>query len=335
VLATILVADVVVGGYVEAFYQWHAQNPETRITNLRGFDARSRMFTLANVALDVKATTGPVTVRVIGQTGLTPQIYYAAEPEDGAETWQHLQQATITAALPHELTVEAGLFPSPIGPEVFAVKDNWSFSRSNLFFGLPFYHTGARVSRPLGGGVTATLAVYNGWNSIIDNNDTPSVAASLAYAREGTTAQVLYFGGIERDDTWRHLFDAYVQHAITDRVSVLAQANAGVEPGDLGTASWVAGALYGKLVLSGCLYVALRGDLFYETVPDGAASIFWPTQWITSGTATLGYQPVDTVSLRLEYRHDQAADDVFYGGGGDVLDRAAQDTVTAGATAWF
>jgi hypothetical protein len=322
----LFVADVTVGGYVEAFYQWHAQNPETRVTNLRGFDARSRMFTLSNVALDVTGKTGPVTVRVIGQAGLTPQIYYAAEPEDGASNWQHVQQATLAVALPHELTVEAGLFPSPIGPEVFAVKDNWNFSRSNLFYGLPFYHTGARVSRPLGRGLTATLAVYNGWNSVVDNNDTPSVSASLSYASPRTTAQLLYFGGIEREERWRHLADAYVQHAVTDRVSLMAQVNAGAEPDN----TWLAGALYAKVALSACLYAAVRADAFFE---DG--DIFWPTAWLASGTATLAYQPSDHVSLRLEARHDQADDDAFYGGTGDVLDRAAQDTVTAGATAWF
>lgn len=74
-----------------------------------------------------------------------------------------------------------------------------------------------------------------------------------------------------------------------------------------------------------------------------AGAIFWPTQWIASGTATLAYQPTDGVSVRFEYRHDQADTDVFFGGDvaadpmtmAFVPDRNVQDTVTLGVTAWF
>jgi hypothetical protein len=67
-------------------------------------------------------------------------------------------------------------------------------------------------------------------------------------------------------------------------------------------------------------------------------------QWIASGTATLAMQPVDGISVRFEYRHDQADGRVFFGGDvtGDgsalmpyVPNRRAQDTLTLGAVAWF
>jgi hypothetical protein len=128
---------------------------------------------------------------------------------------------------------------------------------------------------------------------------------------------------------------------------VQAQVDAGLEPNDLGTSSWYAGALYGKVALSKHVYAAVRGDYFHETVAkDGgtsASSIFWPTEWMASGTATVAYQPADDVSIRCEYRHDQAASDVFFGGtvAGDgvaqpfVFNRDHQDTATLGVTAWF
>ena len=342
-------ADVTVGGYVETYYQLNLRLPSNQITNLRGFDNRDRTFTLSNVALDVKGERGPLTTRVIFQVGTTPTIYYSAEPEGGAELWKYLQQATLTYATAHELTVEAGLFPSPIGPEVFAIKDNLNWSRSNLFFGLPFYHTGARVSKPLGSGWTGTLAAYAGWNSVVDNNKYPSVTASAAYIGDRVSGQLLYFGGIERPtgapegNAWRHLFDALATLTLSDEASVGGQANAGVESNDFGTSSWVAVAGYGKLALTEKLYVAVRGDYFFEQVADGAGAIFWPTEWIASGTSTLAMQPTDGLSVRLEYRHDQAKDNVFFGGTVDgdgamapyVPNRHAQDTVTLGATAWF
>jgi hypothetical protein len=351
-----------VGGYVELFYQLHFQDPSNRITSLRGFDNRSRTFTLSNVAVDVKAEQGPLTGRIILQIGHTPSTYYLAETASpgspgvnasSSELWKYVQAANLTLKAPKDLTIEAGLFPSPIGIEVIPIKDNWSWSRSNLFFGLPFYHTGVMVSRPLGGGWTGKLHVYNGWNTVVDNNGTPSVAVSAAYSSERTAAQILYFGGNERatdaieGEPWRHLFDVYAQYAITDNVTVLAQADAGFESNDVGTSSWIAAAVYGKYAVSSKLYATIRGDYFYETVAeDGgmtASAIFWPTEWMSSGTATLAYQPVPGLSIRFEYRHDQAKTDVFFGGevAGDgvtapfVFDRDSQDTILLGATAWF
>lgn len=353
---------ITVGAYLEEYYQLQVQNASNRITNLRGYDNRSRTFTLSNVALDVKGETGPITERVVLQIGHTPSTYYLGEPAlagtgsvnaTSGELWKYLQAANLTAKAPQDFVIAAGLFPSPIGIEVLPVKDNWNWSRSNLFFGLPAYHVGATVSHPIATGWTGTLHVYNGWNTVVDNNGFPSAALSAGYSSDRTTAQLLYFGGIERPDgapegkPWRHLFDALVQTAVTDQLSLAAQGDAGFEPNDIGTSWWAAVAAYARLQLDPRLYVAVRGDYFYEKVASSgtttASAIFWPVPWVAEGTLTLSYQPIDNASLRLEYRHDQAADNAYFGG--DVTtdpttrsfipDRTSQDTITLGATAWF
>src|SRR5688572_24063792 len=98
-----------IGGYLEAYYQVHFQNPSNRITNLRGFDNRSRTFTLSNVALDLKGQKGPITTRITLQIGHTPSSYYLVEPASlgtpsvdtsTGELWKYLQAANITATLP-------------------------------------------------------------------------------------------------------------------------------------------------------------------------------------------------------------------------------------------
>lgn len=353
---------ITVGGYLEEYYQLQIQDASNRITNLRGYDNRSRTFTLSNIALDLKGETGPITEHVVLQIGHTPSTYYLAEPAltgtssvnaTGGELWKYVQAANLTANAPHDLVIEAGLFPSPIGPEVLPIKDNWNWSRSNLFFGLPAYHVGAMVSHDLGGGWVGKLHVYNGWNSVTDNNGTPSVALSAAYTSGNTSAQLLYFGGNERPDgapegkPWRNLFDAIVLVPVTGDLTVMAQGDAGFEPNDIGTSWWAAGAAYAKLQLDPRLYVAVRGDYFFEKVAFSgtatAGAIFWPVKWVAEGTLTLAYQPIDHASVRLEYRHDQAADKAYFGGNvatdpstqSPMANRESQDTVTLGVTAWF
>ena len=349
---------VTIGGYVEANWQWNFNNPSNLITNYRGFDNRHSDFTLDNAVLDALATKGPVTVHVVYQIGSTPDTYYAAEPvwhgtggagPSGPAQWQHLQQANVGYTT-HGLLAEAGVFLSPIGPESIPIKDQWNWSRSNLFFGLPFYHTGARATYPLGERWTASAQLYNGWNNVVDNNVELSPALVATYTVPNLlTWQTLYFGGVERargapeGTPWRHLFDTYASWTITPQTSVLAQLDAGFENNRLGTSSWVAGAAYARQRLAPWLYAAARADYFHETVPTGAAPIFWAgSRWVSSGTLTLDTRPAETLSVRLEFRHDQAKAPLYFAGrvaqdatGSFVPNATHQDTVTVGAVAWF
>lgn len=327
-------AAVTLGGYIETYYQLSTASPDNHVTNLRGFDDRERTFTLSNVALDAKGARGPLTAHITLQFGATPAAYYGPD----GEQWKHVQQATLAYAAGY-LVVDAGIFLSPIGPEVIPIKDNWNWSRSDLFYALPTYHTGARAAYALGDGWTAMLHVYNGWNTIVDNNAYPSIGGSFSYASKKVSGQLMYCGGVERStgapegSAWRHLFDAYATIAMTEQVSLLAHVDGGIEPNSFGNSGWLAGALSVKLELTPELYAAARADYFREYVADGATAIFWPTPWIAEGTGTLAWQPTDGLSVRLEGRHDGAKDRVFLGHNG--ANERARDTVTLGATAWF
>lgn len=355
---------LVLGGYVEAFYQWNFNVPSNGITNFRGFDNRHNTFTLSNVALDAQWDHENVIGRLALQVGHTPSTYYLGEPTSpgtnganasNAELWKYVQQAYAGYRFGEKrpVTVLAGLFLSPIGPESMAVHDAWNWSRSNLFFGLPFYHTGVRATYEPSDDWAVTAAAYNGWNSVVDNNDEKSVSAQLTYAGSSVVASVLYFGGIERPRgapegrAWRHLFDAHATWDVADWVSLLAHANAGFEPNAFGVSHWTAGALYARFRVAKPLFFAVRGDAFHEHVAENgrgrASPLFWPAPWVSSGTATVDVRPHEHVSFRLEYRHDQAGGDMFFGGtvAGDgvatpfVPNRASQDTLTLGATTWF
>ena len=360
-------------GYVEAHYAYNFNRPSNAITNFRGFDNRHNTFTLANVALGANAAYGPVTVRAILQYGATPSTYYLGEPAlagtsgtnaTSSELWKYIQEANIAFKVPGRLPVgrglllQLGLVPSPIGIEAFAVKDNWNYSRSNLFFGLPFYHTGIRATYEWTGELSTTVAAFNGWNSVVDNNEEKSVQANVTYkVPNKVVLQALYFGGIERPASsrpegpyWRHHFDASAQWDATRWLSLAAQGDYGFEPNRIGTARWIAGALYARIKPVERVYVALRGDRFHEhlatdTRGRSSSPLFWGgIEWVSSGTATLDVRPHDNISVRLEYRHDAADTPLFFGtnvqGDGTtsspyVANARTQDTLLLGATAWF
>lgn len=359
--ASAAAAPFTLGGYVEADWQWNFNRPSNGITSLRGFDNRHDSFTLANVALDAQWDAADVVGRLTLQVGHTPSTYYLAEPSlpgaaatnaSGAELWKYVQQAWLGYRFERlaGLTVTAGVFLSPIGPESIAVRDDWNWSRSNLFFGLPYYHAGVRASLPLGAAWAITVGVTNGWNSVVDGNAEKSVLAQATWTKAPFAVSVLYFGGVERPTgapegrAWRNLFDAHLTWDVSARLSLLVHADAGFEPNAFGVSGWEAAALSARCaLLPERLFVAVRADGFVEQVPPGATPLFWPVRWVSSATATLDYRPHERVSFRLEARHDQAAGPAYFQGAvtGDGVatpylpNAAAQDTLTLGATAWF
>jgi hypothetical protein len=320
------------GGYVEVFDAYNFNRPANGVTNLRAFDDRHASITVQNAVLEGTWTHGPISGRIALQVGEAGDIYYEAEPVQpptgsapatGPVAWRNIQEAYLAYAAPDRIEVAAGLFLSPVGPETVAAHNVWNWSRSNLFFALPFYHVGFRVKRPLGdSGWTVIAMVANGWNNAIDNNHTPSGDVIAAYQKGDWLAQLQYFGGIETQG-WRNLFDAYVQGPIAGHLSFLLHGDAGFQPG----ASWEGAAGYLKYDFSTQWYAAVRGDYLHNT-----EQIVFPTGWVTSGTVTGSFQPADGVAFRLEYRHDQAASDAYFAGHGT---RRYQDTLTLGATAWF
>jgi Putative beta-barrel porin-2, OmpL-like. bbp2 len=357
---------VTLGGYVEAAFSYNFNQPSNGITNERGFDNRHDTFTLSNAALDTQWEKGPAAARLIAQFGQTPDTYYLAEPSlrgtasvptEGASTWKYLQQAYVSykAPLGLGLTFQLGIFTSPIGLESMAIKDDWNWSRSNLFFGLPFYHTGLRATQQVTDKLAATIAVYNGWNSVLDDNPEKSFSGQLAYTdSDRLLFSVLYFGGVERPEhapegrAFRQLFDAWVQGKIVSPLWVAMNVDTGFEPNNFGTSWWGAAAGYVRVQPHRVLYLAARGDFFREHRAGDAAGtaspIIWPVAWVASGTGTFEVRPVDGLLARLEYRHDQAADALYFAGhvagAGTtkqpfVPNARRQDTLTLGATAWF
>jgi Putative beta-barrel porin-2, OmpL-like. bbp2 len=355
------------GGYVEGFYSDNFNRPSNRITNFRGFDNRESTFTLSNAAVSVAWEKSAVSGRVTAQVGHTPDTYYLAEPaapgtsstppSNATTTWKYLQEAWVgyKTSIGRGVLFQGGLFLSPIGVENMPIKDNWNWSRSNLFFGLPFYHAGLKASYELSKEWTAELMVCNGWNDIVDNNRSKSVMAHVIYKPSGAwNVNFLYFGGVERPtgapegQPWRHLFDAYATWDATKALSLSLHADAGFERNNFGTSDWAAAAGYARIRLSNRLFLAARADVFREEVASNdhgtASSIFWPGKRVASQTLTLDYRPLDNISVRLEGRHDAASTAMYFHGmvSGDgsagnpyVPNARSQKTVTLGATTWF
>lgn len=351
-----------ISAYAEVFYQWNFNQPSNGITHFRGFDNRHNSFTIANAAVDLSWDWQDLVGRVALQIGHTPDTYYLSEPRlDGAPAsnasgpplWKFIQQAYVGYRFPLSFLLQGGIFLSPIGPEGMTVKDNWNWSRSSLFFGLPFYHTGLKLSYDVSDKLTLTAAAFNGWNSVVDNNQDKSWMLQSTYTEKGLiTLNVLYFGGVERPSfasegrAVRHLLDVHALLEAHPRVSFLIHVNAGFEPNTFGSSYWGGGAAYARVRLLDPLYIAVRVDALFEHQASNArgtaTALFYGAEWVGSGTLTLDYRPIERVSMRLEWRYDRASAPLYFKGsvsrdaaGSFVANSNQQHTLTLGITSWF
>jgi hypothetical protein len=231
------------------------------------------------------------------------------------------------------------------------VKNNWNWSRSNLFNFLPFFHVGARVSYPLTEKLSLTAAVYNGWNQASDLNRGKTLTLQASYVGSKWLGNLLYVGGPERplgDDSgqpWRNTFDAVGQFDVLPWWSLALHADAGWESSNFGDHSWLAGALYTRFKVADWLYFAAREDGIMENIPKdnlGSWILLGGSDYVLSTTLTAELRPVgDGFSFRLEYRHDNSGENVplYFRSGfnADGLQNASatQDTFTLGLTGWF
>jgi hypothetical protein len=356
---------ITVGGYVEAYYSYNFGSPPNGITNYRWVDNRHNTFQLSTAVLDVAGEVSSFRGHIAFQAGPTADGWYADSVEArvgasgtaplAASTWKHIQQASIGYEAPvgRGLLIEAGLFLTTIGFEGAAVKDNWNWSRSNLFLVLPFYHAGARATYELTDRLTAMAMVTNGWNSVSDGNDGKSGQLQLTYKiPDKLSMSLLYMGGPERSQSSpegrpiRHLFDGWIQADLHERFSVAAHGDVGFEDNAFGLHSWRAGALYARVKPLSFLYLAARGDAFFEGVSQNAngvaSSIFFGSD-VWSATGTIEVRPIEHVSFRAEYRHDVAGTPLYFKKGAELdpatgafaANARVQDTMTVGMTGWF
>ncbi|MCK6521586.1 porin [Myxococcota bacterium] len=334
-----------VGGLVEGYYAWNLNQPTNHVNALRGFDDRHNSLTLSLASAHVAVVHDVARGTVALQTGTVPAALFATEPTGpgafaatGADELSIIREAWGGATLTGGVTVDAGVFLSPVGFEGAAAKDNRFWSLSNLGVGLPFYLTGARISAPLGAHTTLTGGVFNGWNRVFDDNDGKTVGLWLDRSfAERARLHILYIGGAEGagERPWRHTLDVWADLPVGP-ATVLLAGTAGQERRADGPARFAAAQLAVNVAVSEAWGVGARGDVFYEAgTDDTLGAIFWPTPLL--GEVTLGATRTlaPGVIVRLEARHDRAQDPVFFAADPLTPTETQQTTFTVGLSSSF
>lgn len=227
------------------------------------------------------------------------------------------------------ISLTAGKFATLSGSEVIESKDNLNYSRSMLFtWAIPFTHTGIRATYSLFDQMDVTLGFNNGWDQLVDNNDSKTVELSTTFRATETLKFIgnLYYGSekaVSSRSTGlagqhigdkRLLFD-FVAQATFDKLTVVLNWDYAKEvdsatdasSGVLDDARWTGLALYAKYQASDLYAPGLRAEYFRDS--DGFRT--GTKQTLKEVTFTNQFDINSNLIFRLELRLDQSNEDVF------------------------
>jgi hypothetical protein len=325
------IRSIAVVGFVDAYYTFRLQ-PSSGDVQLRNFDTKHNQFSfnLAEIALDRRPTAASrLGFRLDLDAGPTTEIVNGSEP-GGAGMLRGLQQGYVTylAPLGRGLQVDVGKFVTPLGAEVIETKDNWNYSRSNLFaLAIPYYHMGARVTYAFGDRVSVSGLFVNGWNNVVENNGGKTFGLQVTVKPTSRISVVQsYLTGPEQadnDSDIRHVSDTVITYTATPRLSLMANYDLGRDRLDGVPVLWQGIAAYARFAATSWWVLSPRLEWYDDR--DGFTT--GQAQTIRGLTLTSEQKIEGQLFTRLEYRRDLSSVPFFQDGTGYSR---LQSTVTVG-----
>lgn len=259
------------GGYIDAQYAYDLNDPSNRDRAYTTQPARTNEFNINLAYLDAKLDADRIRGRLALQVGTSVQSNYSSEPTQGIVSGpslsRHIQEGVIGYRVTDKLWIDGGIYFSHIGFESWISKENWTPSRSLSADYSPYYQSGLKATYQWTETLSTQLHLLNGWQNISENNGAKALGIQVAFS-PSQALSITYnnFLGNEVGSQWRFFNDLIVKVGITDRLSVAALYDFGLQQ-DSGLASWslwhVAGAFV-RYQFTPTLALAARGEFFLD-----------------------------------------------------------------------
>lgn len=335
----VLPGKLQVSGLIDGYYSFNANHPASGFTTLRNFEVKANQFSLNMVKLSLTKAAEPVGFTLDLGAGRAWEIFHATDPA-GADILRHIPQAYLSVKPKGRggFQFDFGKFYTSAGAELTENNLTWSYGRGYLYTNGPYYHFGARMTKPLNDHFTVGLQLVNGWNNVEDNNSGKTIGLTTAWTTKKISWYNNYYAGPEKNNTnkgSRNFYDTVLNVTPIDKAAFCVNFDYGNEArafGPKNNATWVAIGAAGRLQTTARTALSVR----YENYDDRQGFITGQAQALNSFTVTGEYKmPVGLASLmsRLEYRRDWS-DKPFYERGNGGLWKN-QDTLTLGFIAYF
>jgi len=332
----LLPGNVQLSGLIDGYYSFNNNHPASRFNTLRNFEVKANQFSLNMVKLSLARTPEPVGFTLDLGVGRAWEIFHATDPA-GTDIVRYIPQAYLSVKPKNwgGFQFDFGKFYTSAGAELTENNLTWTYGRGYLYTNGPYYHFGARMTKPLNEHFTVGLQLVNGWNNVEDNNSGKTLGVTTAWTAKKISWANNYYSGPEKNDSntgWRNFYDTVLTLNPTEKSSFWVNFDYGRENDAFGiknNATWVAVGVAGRYQTTKTTALAIR----YENYDDRNGFITGQAQSLNSFTLTGEYKWATGLLSRLEYRRDWSDKPFFERG--TLGHSTTQNTLTLGFVAWF
>ncbi len=293
-------------------------------------------FTLPYGYLSSTYEIDRLTFRLALHVGDIVESLYAQEQE----SLRMLREASINYKFNSKFSIEAGIYPSLYGFEIFISKDNLHATRCYIADFAPDYEAGFRLKYQVNQKWSARLMVLNGWQEIKDSNGKKALGLLAQYDYKNVFFNWgTYLGDVreigENFKKFRLYHNLFLKYS-KDKWTVVPMLDVAWQEESLGYAKdyWMwAPALSIRYAFSDKWGVATRWDHVYDpnniipelnarlTIPSQVNSVNNSNGWQShSLTITLERMLNENLKCRLESRYGLSKDKVFLDGINNLVD---------------
>jgi hypothetical protein len=355
---------------LDGYYEYDLNSPVGRVNELRAYDVSSNSFSLSQADLVIERAPNPEAGQRMGlrldfQYGqATSTLQGNPVNELRPEVYRNVFQAYGTYVFPvaNGLTVDFGKWASSLGIEGNYTKDQLNYSRSFWFDYLPFYHAGLRSKLAINDQWAVNLWIVNGTDQTEAFNNYKDQMLGLLYTPTASlTWTANFYRGQEHPDVLYlstqpstgpslpneqgtfimpianpptgklEIADTYLSWQISERWLLAAEADAVWERYYTYSPQQRAygGAVYAGFQINPMFSLAARA----EYVADVNGLFSGVPQYLTEGTITFDYRPIDGFLIRGEFRRDSSDRHYFLSHSLGVLE-SVQPTIGIGLVWW-
>ena len=176
-----------ISGYFDFIYAAGFHDPNRASTSdfgRRQFTSSplySDKFTLPYAYLGMAYEIDKLTLRLAFHMGDIVESLYSQE----LESMRMVREASLNYQFTKKFSIEAGVFPSLYGFEIFLSKENLHATRAYIADFAPDYEAGIRFKYQINKNWSARLMILNGWQEIKDANGKKALGLLFQYDSKG------------------------------------------------------------------------------------------------------------------------------------------------------
>ncbi len=311
-------------GYLDAFYSYNLNKPTDLRNDFRVFDNRHNTIQVGLIQTQLTYTTGDL--EIVGDITFGPNANVANYGNVIAGSAIVIKQAYLAYHFNDKLKLTVGQYGTHMGFEPIESYLNFNYSLSYQFAYGPIYHTGIKLDYQLNENWSVMAGVVNGWDELIDVNESKSITLQVATTAIPNAELALnWIGGDENgspaswgnfEGSYTSLVDIAGRYHISDNFmlgtnagfgwyNTTAQFFNGADPYS-GNGTWWAAAFYIQYYLNDEVGIGFRGERI-----DDPNSFRTGVGSLNGLTFTVDYKLSENFMIKPEIRIDQSDNAVF------------------------